>query len=343
MILVTGGTGLVGSQLLLQLTKKGNTVSAIYRTEESVLKTKSYFEMYEHTHLFPLITWISADITDIPSLEEAFVNIKYVYHCAGNISFDPRDEAQLRKVNIEGTANIVNFCLSKNVTKLCYVSSIAALGDLPDLSMKDQNKRILNFIDEQTEWNPEMPHTDYSISKYGAEMEVWRGYQEGLQILIVNPGIILGAIPKSWNRNEGSFLLITNVVNGLKFYAQGVTGFVGAKDVALTMIELMNSNFVGNRYIVVSENISYKTLTDLIGKHLKVNPPKIEVKKWMSSIAWRIDWIATNLFFQNRKITRNIAKSLHQQDFYSNKKIKSQLHFTFEPIEKVIENIAQKY
>lgn len=343
MILVTGGTGLVGSQLLLQLVENRNTVSAIYRDQKSIGKTKDLFLMHKKMHLFERIVWILADVNDIPSLEAAFQGIEYVYHCAGKISFDPRDETQLRKVNIEGTANIVNFCLAKNIKKLCYVSSITSLGDLPNFDADNNKNTDQTVIDEKTEWNPEIPHTDYAISKYGAEMEVWRGFQEGLKVIIVNPGVILGAVPKTWNRHEGSFLLITNVASGMKFYANGVTGFVGVTDVALCMIQLMHSDSIGNRYILVSENMSYRTLLDLTSKHLKVNAPKIEVKKWMSNIAWRMDWIAANLFFQKRKLTRNMAKIIHEKDFYSNEKIKNQLHFTFEPIEEVIKNIAENY
>ena len=179
MILVTGGTGLVGAHLLLHLLENGEEkIRAIYRKSKQIEKTKSLFELYKKSDLFSKIGWIQADILDVPSLENAFEEVDYVYHCAGLISFNPDDENQLRKVNIEGTANIVNFCIDKKVTKLCHVSSIAALGNLT------QNQTI---ITEETEWNPEVLHSDYAISKYGAEMEVWRGQQEGLQVVIVNP------------------------------------------------------------------------------------------------------------------------------------------------------------
>ncbi len=155
MILVTGGTGLVGAHLLLHLIENGEVkVRAIYRKSEHITKTKLLFDLYKKADLFSKIEWIEADILDIPSLEIAFQNIDYVYHCAACISFNPNDENQLRKVNIEGTANIVNFCIDKNVKKLCHVSSIAALGDL------NQNQTI---ITEETEWNPEVLHSDYGF------------------------------------------------------------------------------------------------------------------------------------------------------------------------------------
>ena len=184
MILVTGGTGLVGAHLLLYLVENGENVRAIYRNLDTIQKTKSLFQQNQKIDLFQKIDWIEADILDIPSLKIVFENIDYVYHCAGHISFDPKDENSLRKTNIEGTANIVNFCIDNKVKKLCHVSSIAALGDLA------QNETV---VSETSEWNPEMCHSDYAISKYGAELEVWRGFQEGLEVVIVNPGVILGS------------------------------------------------------------------------------------------------------------------------------------------------------
>jgi nucleoside-diphosphate-sugar epimerase len=343
MILVTGATGLVGAYLVLQLAEKEAVVSALYRTEKSIAKTRALFLMHEKEHLFSKINWILADITDIPALEIAFENIKYVYHCAAKISFDPRDQGQLRKINIEGTANIVNFCLAKNVRKICCVSSIAALGDLADHNHKERNKDNSRIIDEEADWNPEKPHSDYAISKYGAEMEIWRGQQEGLKVIIVNPGVILGSIPKTWNRKQGSFRIITAVANGLKHYTRGSTGFVGVCDVVTSMIQLMNSTAAGNRYILVSENLSYKNILHLIADNLNVEPPKKEAKRWMTQLAWRWDWVKTYLFLHERNFTKAIAKSVHTKDVYSNQKVKSTVNFEFETIASVLKKIAEKY
>lgn len=343
MILVTGATGLLGSHLVLSLAEKGLKISAIYRSENSIQKTKDIFAMYHKESFFENISWISADINDIPSLEIAFENTDYVYHCAAQVSFDPSDEEKGRKINIEGTANIINFCLAKNVKKICYVSSIAALGDLPDFNPENVPENNSNAVDEETDWNPEKPHSDYAISKYGAEMEVWRGQQEGLEVIVVNPGVILGPVPNRWNRNEGSYSIITKVADGLKFYTNGSTGFVGVHDVVKCMIQLMESTAAGNRYILVAENLSYKTLTETIASHIKVSPPKTEAKKWMTEIAWRWDYITSNFFFQKRLLSKSMAKSLHSTDLYSNEKVKEELNFSFEPIEKVIRKIADYY
>jgi dihydroflavonol-4-reductase len=321
MILITGATGLVGSHLALHLLENNERVRAIYRTEASIEKTKSLFRLYEKQSLFEKIEWFQADITDIPSLEIAFKDVEYVYHCAALISFDPKDEKQLRKINIEGTANIVNFCLAYAIKKLCYVSSIAALGDL---------KEHETIINEETDWNPEKPHSDYAISKYGAEIEVWRGYQEGLPIVIVNPGVILG--PGFWKTGSGE--IFTKVKNGLLFYTKGITGFVTVNDVVKIMAQLMKSNINGERYIVIAKNISFEKILATIAKALNVNSPSFYAKPWITEIVWRIDWLPSTFFNCKRRLSKDMAQSLHSENFVSNEKVKKDLEFTFQNVEE---------
>lgn len=335
MVLVTGATGLVGSHLVLHLLENGDDVSAIYRSEKAIGKTKSIFRLYNKEQLFDRIRWIEADINDIPSLEIAFQNIDYVYHCAAFISFEPTDEEKIRKINIEGTANIVNFCLDKKVKKMCYVSSIAALGDLPQNLRASQQ----NSITENTDWNPEKPHSDYAISKYGAEMEIWRGQQEGLKAVVVNPGVIFG--PGFWN--EGSGKIFSTVAKGTKYYTKGSSGFIAVSDVVHIMSLLMKSDISGERYILISKNVIFQDLIDIIAEGLQVKKPTSYAKKWMTEIAWRLDWLRAHLFFSKRKLSKAVARSLHTKDVYSNEKIKQELGFEFAPIKTYIEEIAKYY
>ena len=331
MILVTGGTGLVGSHLLLHLLENGEqSINAIYRNKKNILKTKSLFTNNNKSDLFSKINWIEADILDVPSLEIAFQNIEFVYHCAAKISFDPDDELSLRKVNIEGTANIVNFCIAKNIKKLCYVSSIAALGDLA------QNEEEIN---EESEWNPEMIHSDYAISKFGAEMEVWRGHQEGLDVVIVNPGIILG----SGFFNQGSGKLFSSVKKGLPFYTNGSTGYVAVEDVVKIMKLLMDFDIKNERFIIVAENKTYKEVIFKIADNINGTKPKIEAKSWMLSLAWKMDWLVSFIFRTERKLTRIAAKSLVNTEQYSNEKIKNQLNFNFIPIDECLVSVSKEF
>ena len=326
MVLVTGGTGLVGAHLLLHLMENGKTVRAIYRNRTTIEKTKSLFELNQKETLYQQIEWLEADILDVPSLEIAFQNIQYVYHCAAVISFDPKDESLLRKVNIEGTANIVNFCIQNKIKKLCYMSSIATLGDLA------QNEIVHS---ETSEWNPEIYHSDYAISKYGAELEVWRGFQEGLPIVIVNPGIILGST--LWT--EGSGTVFTRVKKGLSFYTIGQTGYVGVNDVVKAMLKLMHSEISGERFCMISEHLTYEVILKSIAKKTKKAPPKFYAKPWLTNIVWRIDWFAATFFGTKRTLSKYAATTIHSVDNYSSEKIKNALNFEFQSINDVINNI----
>ena len=336
MILVTGATGFLGSNLLLQLTSNNamdQKIVALYRSENRIDRVQLYFKKHKKAHLFEQIIWKEADILDIPALELVFKNISFVYHCAALVSFDPVDEVKLRKVNIEGTANIVNCCLDYNIEKLCFVSSIAALGDvLPSETI----------VNEKTEWNPELEHSDYAISKFGAEMDVWRAQQEGLKVIVVNPGVILGdAIGGDWL--EGSTKIFETVSKGLQFYTKGSTGFVAIADVTKLMQTLMESDIVNQKFILVAENWSYESLTKCIAQHLQVVAPKYEVKKWQTNVYWRLDWLFTKIFFKERTLSKAMAVSLQSTDFYDNKKIKKVFGFEFEPLEKTLQKTCASY
>ena len=328
MILVTGGTGLVGAHLLLHLTEFEEKVSAIYRNASKIELTKKLFSEANKSSFFDKIVWIEADVLDIPSLEKAFVGVDFVYHCAALITFDPNDEDKLRKTNIEGTANIVNLCVDFKVKKLCHVSSIAALGDL-----KEHDKEIT----EETEWNPEVFHSDYAISKHGAEMEVWRGYQEGLDVVIVNPGVIFGSM--IWKDGSGAFF--TKIKKGFPFYSKGSTGYIGVNDVVKTMVLLMKSDISGERFALISENISFDKIIFTIADKLKVKKPSFEAKPWMTSFAWRIDAVLSFIFRKKRKISKFSANSLHAQETISNSKIKNALNYNFQSIDNVLDEIIK--
>ncbi|MBC7642088.1 MAG: NAD-dependent epimerase/dehydratase family protein [Flavobacterium sp.] len=328
MVLITGATGLVGSYLAIHLLENNENVRAIYRTKSSINKTKNIFEINKKLDLFTKINWIRADINDISELESAFQNIECVYHCAALISFDPRDEDQLRKVNIEGTANIVNFCLKYKVKKLCYVSSIAALGDLQEHQL---------IINEETEWNPEKSHSDYAISKYGAEIETFRGQQEGLNVVIVNPGVILGA----GFLDSGSGEIFSKVKSGLNFYTNGTTAFVSVLDLVKIMYLLMKSNISGEKFVIISENWTYKKLLDTISNTMNIKKPKHKVPEYVIEIMWRLDWILANVFMQKRKLSKDLAQSLFAKDIYSSDKIKNTFNFEFEDLEFSIKNVVK--
>lgn len=327
MILVTGGTGLVGAHVLLHLIENGENVRAIYRNTKSIEKTKNLFNLYKKHDLFDAIEWIQADITDIPALENAFKGINYVYHCAALISFDPKDEDLIRKINIEGTANIVNFCVANTIKKLCFVSSIAALGDIAP------HEKV---ITEETEWNPEKPHSDYAISKYGAEMEIWRGQQEGLEVIILNPGVIIG--PGFWEQGSGQ--LFMKVKKGLSFYTMGSSGFVAVTDVVRIATQLMKSEIHNERFTLIAKNIVFRDILNSIADSLLAKRPTIHAKPLFIEICWRIDWILSNIFMQKRQLTSATAKASYSKNKYSNEKITTILKTEFLDIHQYIKEIS---
>jgi len=316
MILVTGATGLVGSHLLVQLLQENEEVKALYRSEKQIEKVKNVFAFHHQSILFDKVNWVKGDITDIPSLEIAFENITHVYHCAALISFDPNDEEELRKVNIEGTANVVNCCIDFGIKKLCHVSSIATLGN---------PKEHETTITEETEWNPEELHSDYAITKYGAEMEVFRGQQEGLKTVIVNPGVIFGY----GFSGKGSDAIIQSVKKGLLFYTKGNIGVVSVDDVTNCMIQLMKSEISGERFILVTKNITIKELLEDIALFLNVKPPKFYANFIITDVCWRLDWLFSFIFRKKRKFTKITCKSMHSLTEYDTSKLKKTLAYDF--------------
>ena len=330
MILVTGGTGLVGSHLLYHLSLQNESIRAIYRTTSSLEKVKNVFFSYtDDATLFDKIEWFQADITDVPSMIPAFFGVKYVYHCAAFISFNPKDYREMRKVNIHGTAIVVNLAIDVKVEKFCYVSSIAAIGE----SLTN------DLITEENEWNKELDNSGYSITKFGAEMEVWRASQEGIPVIVVNPGVILGS--GFWDSGSGK--LFGQVYNGFDYYTEGITGFVAVKDVVKAMILLMNSEVKNEQFILVSENKSFKEIFYRIADAFGKKRPSKKVTSWQTEIFWRLAWVISIFSRKEPLLSKYSARSAHSISTYSSEKIQKTMNFEFEKIEKTIQEITTKF
>ncbi|MFD2586472.1 NAD-dependent epimerase/dehydratase family protein [Croceitalea marina] len=330
MILVTGGTGLVGSHLLFHLASKRIRIRAIYRNGDRIALTRKVFEYYTDTpdKTFNEIDWVKADINDIPSLSIAFKGITRVYHCAALISFDPKKRKQLFKVNAEGTANLVNLCIEHKVEKLCHVSSIATIGESLDKKP----------VAETKEFNASVANI-YALSKHQAEMEVWRGSQEGINTIIVNPGVIIG--PGFWDNGSGR--LFKKISEGLKFYPPGGTGFVTVKDVVGAMVNLMDSEITNENYILVSENLTYKEAFTKIAEAVEKKAPKLLLKKGLLAILWRLDWLKSNLIGSEQVLSKKLASSFDTTTIYSNEKIIKDSNFKFENLAAAINSCAATF
>lgn len=329
MILVTGGTGLVGSHLLYALISNGEKVRATYRNSKSLQKTKKLFKIHSAENAFDKIDWVEADITDYFSLQEIFHDIDKVYHTAATVSFDPKDAAQMMEVNIEGTAHMVNLSLEHNVKKFCFVSSVSALGDYED------NR----CVDEEALWQMTADTSNYSVSKYYAENEVWRAGEEGLNVVIVNPATIIGF----GNWEESSSVIIKKVYDGLNYYPPGSNGFIGVNDVVKAMLLLMEGESSGVRFLLVADNWKFEKLLQRIAELLGKTIPQKKANRSMANWVLRLEQLRS--LFSNGKplLTKESVNVAFQDKCYSAEKIKSTLGFEFENLNKVLEDTLALY
>ncbi len=311
MILVTGGAGLVGKALIEQLLAQGKEIRAIYNnTPLANFNTN-------------LLQQVHCSILDVVGLEEAMQDIQQVYHCAGLVSFNASKKNELYKINVEGTANVVNTALNTSVKKLVHVSSVAALGRI----------RENELINESMNWTPETSNSYYGQSKYMGELEVWRAVGEGLDAVIVNPVIVLGA--GSWK--SGSSQIFKTVYDEFPWYAEGVTGFADVRDVARSMIALMESNISSERFIISAENKSYKEIFDSIAMAFNKKKPHKKVTPLLAKMVWRIEAVKSLLNGKEPLVTKETAKTALAKVYYDNSKLKRFLPgFAYTPIEETI-------
>lgn len=327
MILVTGATGLLGSRLLFDLVSSGRRVRALRRSSSRMNCINHYFD--ERQDLLTPIEWVEADLNDLTQLESALEGITEIFHCAGKVSFQPHDQIKVHQINTEGTANLVNLALEKQIRKFCHVSSIAAIG-------KNDEAPIHS---EDTPWSTMTFSTQYALSKYGAEREVWRGIAEGLNAVIVNPGLIIG--PGNWKTD--SSMLFRKVWEGLRYYTDGVNGLVDVRDVSSVMIRLMDSEIHSERFIVVAENKPLREVMNFISDSLKKPRPDIHAGPVLTQLAWRIEYIRSLFWRSNPVITRETARTAQSRSYYSNEKIKKALRYEFIPIANAIEQTTELF
>jgi len=329
MILVTGATGLIGSHLTLYLTRKGLNIRAVYRNKNGINKTKKIFSLYESQpdELFKKIEWVQADITDITSLENIFDGIYQVFHSAALVSFNNRKKEELHQTNVEGTANLLHLAQENRIRKFLHFSSIAVFGqhDKP--------------ITEKTHWNWKEKHSEYAVSKYLAEMEVWRASQEGLPVVIVNPAVVLGA--GFWN--EGSGKLFPIIDKGMRYYPPGGNNFVDVWDVVKIAYELMQSSIVNDSFIAGGHHTTYKDLLTKIAVSLDKKPPAKKLPYPLAMTLAQLDAVKSKLTGSSPRFSPDIVRTLFQNPEYSSENLIQALHHRFIPLEASIENIAAQY
>jgi nucleoside-diphosphate-sugar epimerase len=315
MIFVTGASGLLGSHLIQSLVAKGKMVRALYRNQIPSFKGAEK------------VDWVVGDLLDVTALTDAMDGATQVYHCAAIVSFSPSKAAMMIKANQEGTANLVNICLDQKVEKLVFVSSVAALGRIREDAP----------IDETMHWTPETSNSIYGKSKYLAEMEVWRGMAEGLNIAIVNPVIIFGA--GDWNK--GSSEIFKSSYNQFPWYTNGISGFVDVLDVVDAMQLLMDSPIVGQRYIISAENLSYQTVFTKIANAFSKKPPSRKVTPFLAAIVWRLEAIKSLFTGKTPLLTKETAATAQAKVYFNNEKfLKAFPSFQYRSMDTTIQRVS---
>ncbi len=321
MVLITGASGFLGSHLVRYLSGMGVTTRALFHAHPPADDLKA----------LPYVAWKYCDLLDIFDVEEVLDGITDVYHCAAIVTFDPRKRDEMLHFNIEGTANLVNQSVLQGIRKMVHVSSIAALGRTGENGKE---------ITEEEEWGESSYNSAYGISKYISEAEVWRGIGEGLNAVIINPGIILGG---------GSFHSLTGQLMKMAwkefpFYTNGVNAWVDAGDVAKLMVSLMDSVIVSERFIISSGNFTYKEIFTLIANSMNKKPPRIKASQLMTSIAWRLSALTSAITGSNSLITRETVNNANSLCFYNNSKLLKALPgFSYTPVDQSIQLMAQSF
>lgn len=320
MILVTGGSGMIGSRLIADLLKDGHAVRALKRAGSNT-GLVSYHLGKDQLEL-NMLEWVDGDLLEIDTLEEALDGVETVFHTAGLVSFLPGQEHRLHSINTAGTANLVNLCLQQPEFRyFAHVSSVATLGRASGKST----------IDEECHWNLGSGQSPYARSKYAAEREVWRAMAEGLNAVIVNPSIVLGPGPDG----NGSSTLFRKVLQGFPFHSKGISGFVDVRDVSSALRWLQQKDITGERFILNSENLSFRDLFAKMARAFGVKPPPILVRPWMSSLIWPMEKIRSSITGKPPFITKETARSAHREFRYSSDKIRH-LGFDFRTIDDCI-------
>ncbi|MDZ4666127.1 MAG: NAD-dependent epimerase/dehydratase family protein [Bacteroidota bacterium] len=331
MNLVTGATGLLGSHVVLKLLQQGKTVVAAKQSSSDLTKLKHCFLYYtkDAEALFNKIKWVDLDITDVCSIENALNGIEHVYHCAGFVSFLEKDFPKLTLLNETGTANLVNACVAGKIKSFCHASSLSTIN----------NADYEGELSEKIFWKTSGKESSYAISKYNAEREVWRGIEEGLNAVIVNPGFILA--PGFWKQSSGKIFAFCK--KGNMFYTDGSTAYVDVNDVVEVMLQLMDKQIFNERFILIENSYTFKDIFTQIQKKFGKPAPFIKSGIFLLQLGRIADGILSRITGKDRVLTTNTIRTAIGHKKYSNSKVKNSLSFSFKPINEVLNSICDHY
>lgn len=314
-ILVTGGTGLLGSYLLRWFKKQGySNLTGTFQNPKAVIPED----------LQQGVVWKRLRLPDIPDAFDVIANQDWVIHSAGLVSYFKEDKYKLLEVNQQGTEHIVNACIAHDIQHLVYIGSISALG-------KEANHVTLT---ESNPWLQNKFSTSYALSKYLGEVEAWRGAAEGLNVSVILPSIILGS--GDWHRS--SLQLVDRVVNATPLYPGGRTGYVDVRDVAAFCGNLLENNLSGDRWILSAQNMTYKEIYEQLGNALSLKRTFREAPRLLAKYVL----LATNLK-SGRLSFPEFVDQVYASFYYDNSKSKTLSGFQYRPMEETLRDVAKAY
>lgn len=328
MVFVTGVTGLVGRYLVDELLLAGEEVRALCRPTSDRTAVHQFLAQCGTDDAS--LQWVEGSLHDGMFLEEALEGCQRVYHCAALVSFHPKDAEEMMRINRDATGMLVNAMLHVGVEELIHVSSVAALGRKPG-----------EPVHEDVPFEDGRDVSNYARSKFAAELEVWRGQEEGLRVLAVNPVIVLG----QGDFSRSSSMLFTLVHRGLTWYPTGTNGFVAARDVARACTLLAVHNCWGERFVLCSENASYQQLMAWMAEAMGLPAPHRPLKAWMMGTAWRLSALWEALTGRRAPISKESVENTNKDHRYATDKLERTLKakgvdWTYEPIQTTIEATA---
>jgi dihydroflavonol-4-reductase len=320
MVAVTGANGLLGSFIVRKLIEHNESFVALKRLNSDITLLEDVKEK---------ITWIDADILDPVALSDAFKDVSHVIHTAAIVTFNPQRAKEVMDINVQGTRNVVNTCLTLGIKRLVHISSVAALG-----RQKDQK-----VVNEDDKWIESSWNSVYAKSKYLAELEVFRGQEEGISSVILNPSLILAEA----NWNISSAQLFKYVWNEKPFYFDGFVNYVDVKDVSELTHRLLSSNIEGIRLIVSAGKISYKDFFGKLAKEFSKKPPSIRLTAKFLKFGAMLETFYSQIVGAEPRLTKETARLAGSEFLFENKKIRNLLNFEFQEIDKTLQRCCRYY
>ena len=320
MIAVTGANGLLGSFVVRELLDRGLPFVALKRKNSDITLLSD---------VNARINWINADISDPVSLEDSLKDISAVIHTAALVSFNPRDKQRLFNTNVNGSRNIVNVCLTAGVKKLVHISSVAALG-------RQKNQQS---VDETSKWVDSPLNSTYAQSKYLAELEVFRGAEEGLNVTVVNPSVILA--PANWDKSSAQ--LFKYVWKGNKFFIDKDLNYVDVRDVAKATVQLLDTTYAGERFILNAGRLPIGIFFREIAKRFGKPSPSLKLGAKMVKTLAFFENLRANMTGSEPLITPETARLANTHFLYQNEKVVRTLNFRFKSIEETLDWCCEYY